>query len=123
MLCIQFGCQPKKTRCRKASGLFYTHFSQCKFGRCQWMKSTCGWDLNLNNRLFRGDFAILQSSGLSFFSFISKNLCKLFVSKNEDCRKYFCSPPFYFQERRSKMKHVIHCRMKTWSFAVLTKLN
>ena len=21
------------------------------------------------------------------------------------------------------MKHVIHCRMKTWSFAVLTKLN
>ena len=30
---------------------------------------------------------------------------------------------FIFKKGRSKMKHVIHCRMKTWSFAVLTKLN
>ena len=37
--------------------------------------------MNLNNRLLGGNFAILQSSGLSFFSFISKNICKLFVSK------------------------------------------
>lgn len=26
ILCILNGCQPKKTRCRKASGLFCTHF-------------------------------------------------------------------------------------------------
>ena len=37
------------------------------------------------------------------------------------CRK--ASGLFYFQERRSKMKHVIHCRMKAWSLAVLTKLS
>ena len=57
----------KKTKCRKASGLFCTHFSQCNFGRCQTPKMPCGWDLNLNNRLFRGDFAIFQSPGLPFF--------------------------------------------------------
>ena len=30
-------------------------------------KSPRRWDLNLNNRLFRGDFAIFQSNKLSFF--------------------------------------------------------
>ena len=40
MLCIQFGCHSRNPRCRKASGLFYTHFSQCNFGRCQTQKNT-----------------------------------------------------------------------------------
>ena len=79
ILCIQFGCQPQKPRCRKASGLFYTPFSQCNFGRCQWMKSTCGWDLNLNNRLFRGVCETKKSHKLPFFRHFQKifvnNLC------------------------------------------------
>ena len=41
----------------------------------------CGWDLNLNNRLFGGDFAIFQSHNLPFFRYFQKNICKLFVSK------------------------------------------
>jgi len=79
ILCIQNRCQPKKTRCRKASGLFCTHFSQCNFGRCQTLQTPCGWDLNLNNRLFRVDFAIFQSPGLPFFRLFQKNICKQFI--------------------------------------------
>ena len=94
ILCIQNRCQPKKTRCRKASGLFCTHFSQCNFGRCQTPKMPCGWDLNLNNRLFRGDFAIFQSPGLPFFRLFQKNICKLFMSKTRIV-EYFSAVLFF----------------------------
>ena len=83
MLCIQFGCQPKKPRCRKVSGLFYTHFLQCNFGRCKTSKTPCGWDLNLNNRLFRGVCVIFLSHKLPFFHLFQKNICKLFMSKTQ----------------------------------------
>ena len=56
MLCIQFGCQPPKPRCRKASGLFYTHFSQCNFNRYQTPKSPRRWDLNFNNKCLASIF-------------------------------------------------------------------
>lgn len=43
------------------------------------MKSTCGWDLNLNNRLFRGVCATKKSHKLPFFRHFQKifvnNLC------------------------------------------------
>ena len=51
ILCIQNRCHPKKPRCRKASGIFLCLFSKCNFGRCQYRKTPCGWDPNVNNRL------------------------------------------------------------------------
>ena len=60
----------------------------------------CGWDLNLNNRLFRGDFAIFQSPGLPFFHLFQKNICKLFMSKTRIVEYFSAVLFFYFQERR-----------------------
>ena len=72
ILCILNRCTPQKPRCHKASGLFCTHFLQCNFNRCQSPKSPCGWDMNLNNRLFKGEFCDFLIAESPFFSIFLK---------------------------------------------------
>ena len=101
ILCILNGCQPKKPGCRKASGLFCTHFSQCDFNRCQTLKTPCGWDLNLNNQLFRGDFAIFQSHNLPFFRYFKKIFVNYLCLKR-GLQKLFLQSSFLFSRKEIK---------------------
>jgi hypothetical protein len=51
----------RKTQMSQGIWAFFFQFSGSDFNRYQTPKMPCGWDLNLNNRLFRGDFEIASS--------------------------------------------------------------
>ena len=46
-----------------------------RLNRCQTPKIPCGWDLNLNNRLFREDFAIFFARSSLFFVLMWQSIC------------------------------------------------
>lgn len=54
--------------------------------------------LNLNNRLFRGGFCDSSVVGPPLFSFITKNICKLFVSKTRIVENISAALLFIFKK-------------------------